>query len=503
MLKSTFLIAPLLAFTLGGCRSLKKEQGLRNKIGVPYTFTKNPDPFNIYYSGDWISCFHNWSTLINLKEDGSFEPSIAQSWSISSDGKTYYFRLRPNLRWSDNTKITAEDVVQSLNASTKGTSHSDLSRAIEKIEIEPEDSISIKLSRPIPALLIYLTYVDWSIIHPNTIETDPKTKTYKIVSTKPASGPYVVTNDRSSLTVDEVELRMNPFSYIKPEMSSVKLLSYRNCSEMSRDAMELVAFRAYRDDWNENCQNQLEAAGLVISEGAATFALNADFTESAKKNFSAQTRLRVLIEIRKLLKSFARPKGYYISNGLRPLASIGTLTTMEFDQIVAEIESSLLSEKDVLPKKIRVVAQDSWSNWTGYTWLVDQLRKLGIETDYVILSKDEFWSAVSDDSINKNFDIIASPLGVADPDPDASWRIARKYSYSDIISSAELTNALFETDQTKRMEMYKGLEKKLLKSGAYIPLFFTSHIIGIHKDYKTKNLASIFHGIAAFDLVKK
>lgn len=45
--------------------------------------------------------------------DASPEPGLAASWSVSGDGRVYVFELRPNLRWSDGTAMTAEDVVAS------------------------------------------------------------------------------------------------------------------------------------------------------------------------------------------------------------------------------------------------------------------------------------------------------------------------------------------------------------------------------------------------------
>lgn len=36
-------------------------------------------------------------------------PNMVQSWSVSTDGRTYMFRLRPDLRWSDGTRLTARD----------------------------------------------------------------------------------------------------------------------------------------------------------------------------------------------------------------------------------------------------------------------------------------------------------------------------------------------------------------------------------------------------------
>ena len=38
-------------------------------------------------------------------------PGSAESWTISPDGLTYTFRLRPNLQWSDGVPLTADDFV--------------------------------------------------------------------------------------------------------------------------------------------------------------------------------------------------------------------------------------------------------------------------------------------------------------------------------------------------------------------------------------------------------
>jgi oligopeptide transport system substrate-binding protein len=40
-------------------------------------------------------------------------PGAAESWTVSPDGLTYTFRLRPGLRWSDGTPLTADDFVYS------------------------------------------------------------------------------------------------------------------------------------------------------------------------------------------------------------------------------------------------------------------------------------------------------------------------------------------------------------------------------------------------------
>ncbi len=42
-------------------------------------------------------------------------PSLAESWTNAPDGKTWTFKLRKGLRWSDGEPITADDVVFTWN----------------------------------------------------------------------------------------------------------------------------------------------------------------------------------------------------------------------------------------------------------------------------------------------------------------------------------------------------------------------------------------------------
>src|SRR5262249_4759351 len=52
--------------------------------------------------------------LTTLDKQANVAPGVAQSYSRSSDGKTYTFQLRPDARWSTGARVVAADFVAAL-----------------------------------------------------------------------------------------------------------------------------------------------------------------------------------------------------------------------------------------------------------------------------------------------------------------------------------------------------------------------------------------------------
>jgi len=55
-----------------------------------------------------------FARLIDWDSHGESVPGLAESWTISPDGKTYTIKLRPGLKFSDGSPLTAEDVAFTL-----------------------------------------------------------------------------------------------------------------------------------------------------------------------------------------------------------------------------------------------------------------------------------------------------------------------------------------------------------------------------------------------------
>ena len=75
----------------------------------------------------------------------SFEPEFAESWEFSPDRRELVFRLRPEVRWSDGTPVTASDVVYTWRAQV--APELAWARADEKGEIERVEEVDARTVR--------------------------------------------------------------------------------------------------------------------------------------------------------------------------------------------------------------------------------------------------------------------------------------------------------------------------------------------------------------------
>lgn len=57
----------------------------------------------------YFSNYLMYAGLVRLNQDLEPTPDMAESWTINDVGDVYTFKLKPNLKWSDGTPITAHD----------------------------------------------------------------------------------------------------------------------------------------------------------------------------------------------------------------------------------------------------------------------------------------------------------------------------------------------------------------------------------------------------------
>jgi len=108
------LVVSLLSYQVqsaGECTTRIPSTGGRLGVGIvgrpdkinPLLLSNNPvddELANLIYDG-----------LVRYDEEGLPAPSLAESWSVSEDGKTVHIELKDEVRWHDGQPFSAEDVV--------------------------------------------------------------------------------------------------------------------------------------------------------------------------------------------------------------------------------------------------------------------------------------------------------------------------------------------------------------------------------------------------------
>lgn len=99
--------------------------------------------------------------LTRFDGSGQAVPGLASGWQVSPDGLIWRFSLRPRLRYSDGSPITARVFArgwQRLNDQASGSPHTALFAAIRSVEAEGDATVVVTLAAPFPQLPALLAH---------------------------------------------------------------------------------------------------------------------------------------------------------------------------------------------------------------------------------------------------------------------------------------------------------------------------------------------------------
>lgn len=113
--------------------------------------------------------------LTRITQSGDVAPGLAESWEISSDGLSYVFSLRRNVRFHDGTTFDANDVKFSLDrALAPGSTNAQkaLLSPISQVEVIDPNTVKLVLNRPSSTLLYFLGWGDAVIVAEESAATN-------------------------------------------------------------------------------------------------------------------------------------------------------------------------------------------------------------------------------------------------------------------------------------------------------------------------------------------
>lgn len=177
-----------------------------------------------------------YSGLMRLDDNGTPQLDLAASYNVSSDGKTYTFVIRDNASFQDGTKVTADDVIYTIEQIQNPIIDSPKKAAWQGVSINKVDpmTVAFNLNQPFSPFLELATVG----IMPMHLWGDlsPEEFAFSALNINAVgSGPFMIRSVNRNASGIADEFILSPFrKYIlgKPYINKLSIASYANEREL-------------------------------------------------------------------------------------------------------------------------------------------------------------------------------------------------------------------------------------------------------------------------------
>lgn len=443
---------------------------------------------------------------VRVNEDGStqLQNALAEDWSLSADGLTYRFTLRPDAYFSDGTPVKASDVAFTFTRmlalpESAQTDFANMIRGADAVLSGETDSLAgvrvlddrhleITLSEPYAGYLSMLATPSCSILSERNV-TEAGSAFGTTAEQTVGSGPYMVTGltnslvtlernpyyhclDGEELSAEKVELRILDPALIDQSFRSGEL-DILDTDYVNPDVVESV----YRSDaWKDR---------LVSRVSVEIHYLMLNVAEAPLNDVRIRHAVQMAIDRQKILDELYGGAGELL-DGIFPRGLIGFCEENQgWLQYDPEKAAKLVEEAGGAKNVTLELAASSETNIRNLTMLEmirQDLSAVGLNASVVsydddtrmelrrngeLLAYNNAWSADYNDPDNFIYTFFGSREKTRN----------RSGNYSNEAVMHRVTQARTIQNETERLAEYAELERLLVRDEAvWVPLFSTEHL---------------------------
>ncbi len=509
---NTILLTPLLIcmVLLAACGGGSAQQGTKQHVltigaQVGADFTNSFSPFSPLVNPGVRGLVYE--TLIYFaRGTGQVTPMLASSYDISSDAKSITFTIRPNVKWSDGTAFTADDVVFTFNllkqypaADTAG-----VWSFISSVTSPGPDTVLVSLKSPYSPALWYIG--GQTFIVPKHIWASAGDPT-KFANSKPiGTGPFLL----QRYTPQELDYVKNP-GYWQTDKVQVDKIVYPSVKDNNALLLKLLSGQI---DWGSfyapDLQNTFVARDPAHNHYyMAPVALTMIYLNYARdpvfKNLALRQAISYALDRQSMstqaesgYESVASPTGLvlpiqqsYLSPNLAGMQftydknkAISILDAAGFKKGSDGIYVSPNGTK--LSFSIKVPA--GWTDWDEICQIISQnLQAIGIKVSVDQISQDDYFPTRT----NGNFDMLMggsfygpTPYYMLDPMLNSSHiGVTNWEHWSDPLTDKYLNQYATSTDPSVQKQAIMGIEQIMANQMPTILLLNAAEWY----EYSTKN----------------
>ena len=462
-----------------------------------------------------------YSGLLKLSPDGTLIPDLAEKWTVSDDGLTYIFTLKPNISFHDGVAITTDDIEYTIQKTLDPTIKSPKTDNWIGIKVEKISPQEIKFTLP-KQYSPFLENLTLGIL-PKHIWKDVDSQNFEssVYNKEPiGSGPFKINKsyivDNIYQSYDLVPFKAYPLgsSYIDHlvvrfyKNEDDALIAYRNGTTQALGGISPESAEKLSTDGYKVLRSPLPRVfGLFFNESVAPVLLNKEVRQALDVSIDRE------ILINSILKGWGTSIHSPIPYGFSPLSQINsstsTVDTIAAGKKILESNGWKLGQDGVYIKEQksgkkgdvqRLAFTISTSNIDELkataSILKDEWKKLGADVQVEIFEPSDLSQKVIrprkydallfGNVIGRDLDLY--PFWHSSQRNDPGLNIAL---YTNIKADKALETIRTTSDQSKKVDSLQILEKEIKTDIPAIFLYSPDYIYATTKDLHNIPLTNI------------
>lgn len=480
----------MIAFT-----GLAMNQNEKVFIADIFSSSKVLDPAEVKSAGQYIILSHILRPLTKLNIHAQIEGDLVRSWRIKNNFTTFIFVIKEAVKWSDGTKITADDVIASLSRQMKlnTANHYDFSNISEVGKLK-EDTFVIKLKKPNVSFIRQISYPEFGVLSKEDSQNDGRD-----LKLKKTSGPYILMDssnegfrliknnyydDFSKNAPKRVQFQ---WSDIKKKVAGIKNGSIDFVIPFSKLTLELHN----KIESNKNISISYPHIGY-------TFWITINPRSESLKNKSIRNWIQSIlysqnIEIKSIGPSWYKAKQLFLPDGPgRPEESV-----------INKIWEKLLKSPrpQNLPQSLSVL---DGGGFPFSEQVVLKFKKYGIKLNITTTkSADEYFRYLNE----KVFDLVFTHNDFSSADLhenlQTTFNPQHPLIFTDVKDSQYqviLNQALSIVEDEKRHDVYKKIAIDILEKGYIAPIAYSKILFYHKKNVDISNWSILFPEVSLWKI---
>lgn len=417
-----------------------------------------------------------YSGLLRINANGELIPDLAETYSVSEDGLTYYFKLRENAEFHDGTPVTTDDIIYTISKTQDPAIKSPKRPNWDGVQIEKinEREIEFTLSAPY-APFIYNTTLGILPKHKWQDITNEEFAFTSLNTNAIGSGPYKIEhiNRDENEIITSYELKgFSKYTIKRPYINKFFINFYKNEDDIVIAFNKRQIYAIHSISPKNIAKLKLKDETVVTLPYSRIFALFFNQNKSSLlTDKTVRQALNVSIDRKSLIDSVLQ--GY--ATPLYSPLDLFSKKTQEQNYSIDE-GKKILGSKDLSNSTLKISTNNVPELIAVGEKLVDTFNQVGLKSELEIKDLNELTSQtirpreyeaiLFGNVINRDLDYYAFWHSSQRNDPGLNLS-----AYASIDGDKALEQARNTTDINEKISLLQKFEKEVINDTPAVFLY--------------------------------